>query len=189
MILSSNTIKEQFESGNWTINEEVSKLHFGPNSLDVTLSENFLVPRAGVQIIDFDSEQSLFRSITSKDIVLHPGEFMLGSVNEVIDCSKPVLYKGLWEYFIPMYEGRSTIARLALSSHLSAGFGDYGFKGSFTLELKNNASWKIPLKPGIRIGQVYFMQVDSNITKSGIYRGYDQTDSKPQAPILGKNRI
>lgn len=190
MILSSSKILEQFEAGNWKINKAVKDIKHGPNSIDVTLSKYILEPTEQGDVLDLEVDrEDLYKEKEVKhSLNFWRGAFMLGSTQEVIDCSKPVKVDGEFKYFIPMYEGRSTLARLGLLSHLSAGFGDYGFKGSFTLELKNVGSWILKLKPGMRIGQVYFEEVDEDVMGS-YYEGYDQTDGKPQAPRLGKGRF
>ena len=95
-------------------------------------------------------------------------------------------FHGEHYYFVQHYEGRSTLGRMGIQSHVTAGFGDYGFKGSFTLELINNSPWPIKLKKNMRIGQVYF---EALLGERKLYDGYDQTDCKPQFPKLGKNRF
>lgn len=207
MILSRHAIINAFQSGAWKSSAPLESLNIGPNSIDVTLSPHILVPREELfdQVIDpFDSENSeglvekLFepRLICEKygHHVFHANnpfntQFLLGSVNEKFDCSAPLNIGGVDRYFAPMYEGRSTVARLGVQSHVSAAFGDYGFDGSFTLEIVNNSPWTITLRRNIRIGQVYFIEVDDGVLQSPKYSGYDQSDCQPAVPRLGPGRF
>lgn len=213
MILSGRLIKEVLSSGVWKCNTPHSSLTVGPNSVDVTLCKTILVPNFGdnehyTKILDpiankiycrsphgnseYDlSERDLFseKTISSEGFVLAPGKFILASVNESFDCQNPI-YDG--RIFAPMYEGRSTLARIGLLSHISAAFGDYGFKGSFTLEMVNLSPWSIKITPDMRIGQVYFQEVYNRgelFPIEDVYDGYDQRDCKPQAPRLGNGRF
>lgn len=198
MILSGENIKKAFKEGVWTCNKSINELNFGPNSVDVTLSGDWLTPREDVvsvstEIIEYNrgifvdsSCGELYTEQHYREYPLDHGDFALSSVNEVINCSEPLEIDGKVYKFVPMYEGRSTMARLGVQSHLSAGFGDYGFKGSFTLEIVNHAPWSITFKEGMRIGQVYFISVDDSVK---LYEGYDQTDGKPQHPRLGSGRF
>ncbi|BES79880.1 trimeric dUTP diphosphatase [Yersinia phage YerA41] len=212
MILSGRLIREVLKIGSWKSNTSVELLNIGPNSVDVTLSDNVLIPNFknsdhtnyvldpvtntivsnnlnGKDTYDLN-DHKLFKEfvIPQSGFILNPGEFILGSVNESFNCMEPYENK----VFAPMYEGRSTLARIGLLSHISAAFGDYGFNGSFTLEIVNLSPWSIKLTPDMRIGQVYFQEVYNKgdaFEVDDIYNGYDQTDCKPQAPRLGKGRF
>ena len=82
--------------------------------------------------------------------LLHPGEFVLGSTAERI---------GLPDDLVGRIEGKSSLGRLGLLIHTTAGFVDAGFQGFITLELSNVASLPITLYPGMRIGQISFLQM------------------------------
>lgn len=193
MILSSKALKEAL-AGEWVCNKNVRDLNFGPNSVDVTLSHNFLYPRSLNKPLDPTKyNDDLFIKVNANSIIIHPGEFILGSVNEAFDCTAPLLWKTLHDdlinrYYIPMYEGRSTMARMGIQSHCSAGFGDYGFKGAFTLEISNLSPWDVVLTSGMRIGQVYFVETDKGVVGNE-YKGYDQSDCEPQVPRIGLGRF
>jgi dCTP deaminase len=173
--INSNRIKVETKSGDKT-------LKIGPNSIDVTLSDVIYVMNDYPPVVDLDKplpdELYTKRNISEKGYVLHPGDFILASVQERFIIDPRLLY-------IPHYEGRSTMARLAVLSHVSAGFGDFGFVGAFTLEIKNLGKAKIRLMPGMRIGQVYFTEV---VSPKG-YSGYDQSNFEPQLPIIGPGRF
>lgn len=160
------------------------ELKIGSNSIDVTLGNTILImenkPIAEAIDLDLPLPDNIYTEvvISEKGYRLDPGDFILGAVMERFDIN-PTLK------LVQHYDGRSTMARLGILSHVSAGFGDYGFNGAFTLEIKNLGNCAILLKPGMRIGQVYFQKVDGPIE----YDGYTQSDFKPGLPRLGKDRF
>ncbi len=191
MILSGIEIERAINQGDWPCNKEPHQLKFGPNSVDVTLSPYFLVTKHRESRAPIDLENvnvlDLFEEVYDENFILQPNELVLGSVNEKFDCARPILLgDNVYHKFVQHYEGRSTLGRMGIQSHVTAGFGDYGFKGSFTLELINNSPWPIIIKKDMRIGQVYF---ECLVGETKLYDGYDQTDCKPQYPRLGKNRF
>ncbi len=215
MKLGGEAILDQFHTANWRAYrndvpipmDELAKM-IGPNSVDVTLHKNVLVPRqnsnnesiplislgsdtAPVPVVDpYDPEALswLHGGIEEKGFALQPGGFVLAAVQERFVCSAPVIINGEKTYFAPMYEGRSTCARLGLESHLSAGFGDYGFGGAFTLELSLHLPFPLLLRAGMRIGQVAFEQVYRPKVYRGAYSEENHYDG-PVAPKLGKERF
>jgi dCTP deaminase len=124
--------------------------------------------------------------LSSEDTIgMFPNDFYLAHTAERFDCSAPLEINGRETYFIPMLEGRSTVARCGLSVHSSAGYGDVGFSSSWTLEL--TTALPIILRPGDRIAQVFFIEASSGTVKyDGAYT--DQHDG-PRAPVLGKERF
>lgn len=197
MILSGKYIKNAIQEGFWTSNKKAEELKFGPNSVDVTISSHYYVAKRIIDPDLFDPETGaidlekidsadLFEEVEDESFVLQPGILVLGSVNERFDCVEPLPINGENHNFVQHYEGRSTLGRVGIQSHVTAGFGDYGFKGSFTLELINNSPWPIILKKGMRIGQVYFETLAGEAER---YNGYDQVDCKPQLPRLGQGRF
>jgi dCTP deaminase len=199
MILSGKAIKQAIQNDVWSCNKPISELQFGSNSVDVTLSGEYLVstnpfgPSFYDNYIDLENcnIEELFLEEQHEEFLLYPHHLVLTSVNEMFDCSKPYYFtidddRKHYSHWVQHYEGRSTLGRMGIQSHMTAGFGDYGFKGAFTLELINNSPWPIILRKGMRIGQVYFEAVLGEVDK---YDGYDQTDGKPQYPKLGKGRF
>lgn len=163
MILSGLEIKKLISNGRIICNTDPSLLHFGENSVDVTLANRFLLPdpfrgRA------YRLGAVPYREYVGYSLTLEQWGFALGSVREsfLIDPSL-----GL----VQMYEGRSTVARSGVFTHLSAGFGDVGFFGAFTLELLNVFPAAVELRVGDRVGQISFMRVEGELGKgySGIY--------------------
>lgn len=195
MILGTHDLRECFRNGGpWEAFKNGQKvnsedLRIGPNSIDVTLHNKILVPdklewslNPRNPTIDVSN---LFDSYTINEVYsLRPFKSILASVNERFDCTVP--YAGC--RYVQMIEGRSTLGRLFLNVHSTAGFGDYGFKGAFTLEITNLSPWAIELTPGMRIAQVYFQQVSLPQLYEGAYNGQEHYDG-PIAPTLGPDRF
>lgn len=206
MLIGNKLIKKYLDNGQlraWKGTDESlseSELKIGTNSIDVTLGSVIYITRPMPVYMYYEDEgrglsidgthstidlskpfpKDIYQSSTIPDIgyVLEPNEFILASVNERFDCADL--------NWVQHYEGRSTMARVGVLSHVSAGFGDYGFNGSFTLEIKNLGHHSVIIYPDMRIGQVYFENVtDCDVT----YKGYSQTDCLPALPITGKDRI
>lgn len=197
MILGGRILGKLFsENGSWAayrLGNRTHDLHIGPNSIDVTLGDQILIPH-----IYFDHEQDknvpIFVDPTNCDYSIYspgvlpwnlePGAMILGVTQERFDCSHAVTIGNRQRHFAPMIEGRSTFARLGLSIHSSAGFGDYGFNGCFTLEIINQGMFTLKITAGLRLGQVFFMEVEQPLEYKGVY------NSKTiLGPILGKDRV
>jgi dCTP deaminase len=196
MNLSHKHIKAAFDTGLWKAwrnGKQVSsdQLTINPNSVNVSLGKTILIPKIisnsrYIELHNAESVEWLQYSIGYVGYPFEPGQFMLGHVRERFDCSAPIASgDGALHYFAPMIEGRSTVARCGLSIHETAGFGDFNFSSTFTVEL----SCKLPIKlhEGDEIAQVYFTEVsDGSVGYQGAYTS--QHDA-PKAPVLGKDRF
>ena len=154
VILSDRSIGEELEAGRIVI-EPLDRTHIQPSSVDLRLDHRFLVFRNHTMpVIDVKSDLSdLTESVEAADdhpLILHPGEFILGSTLERV-----VLPDDL----VARLEGKSSLGRLGLLIHSTAGFVDAGFDGQITLELSNVANLPITLYPGMKIGQISFMRM------------------------------
>lgn len=126
--------------------------------------------------------------------LLIPGEFYIGSVNERFNCTQTIdILQGHGRTgqsraacFVQHYDGRSTCGRLGIQSHMTAGFGDYGFAGAFTLEIQ--VAVPIKVYPGMRIGQVFFTEAYMPEKYQGSYNGDNHYDG-PVVPALGPDRF
>ena len=98
--------------------------------------------------------------------MLHPGEFVLGSTLEL--CTLPDDLAG-------RLEGKSSLGRLGLLTHSTAGFIDPGFSGHITLELSNVANLPITLWPGMKIGQLCILRLTSPAEHPTAARGPDRS--------------
>jgi dCTP deaminase len=128
-----------------------------PSSIDVRLDrffrvfENHRYPHIDPSVEQSDLTREV-EAIGDEPFVLHPGEFVLGSTYEVVTLPNNVAAR---------LEGKSSLGRLGLLTHSTAGFIDPGFSGHVTLELANVATLPILLYPGMKIGQVCFFQMTS----------------------------
>ncbi len=128
-----------------------------PSSIDVRLDRFFrLFDNHKYAFIDpAEQQDELTRLIevdSSEPFILHPGEFVLGSTYEFVTLPDDVAAR---------LEGKSSLGRLGLLTHSTAGFVDPGFKGHVTLELSNVATLPIKLWPGMKIGQLCFFKLTS----------------------------
>jgi dCTP deaminase len=128
-----------------------------PSSIDVRLDRFFRVfENHKYPHIDPATDQpDLTRMVEpegDEPFILHPGEFVLGSTYEVVTLPDDVAAR---------LEGKSSLGRLGLLTHSTAGFIDPGFSGHVTLELSNVATLPIKLWPGMKIGQLCFFRLSS----------------------------
>ncbi|MGB3302172.1 dCTP deaminase [Gordonia sp. (in: high G+C Gram-positive bacteria)] len=156
MLLSDRDIRAEIESGRLGIDPYDPAL-VQPSSVDVRLDSLFRVfNNTKYTHIDPAKRQdeltTLVEPAADEPFVLHPGEFVLGSTLEV--CSLPDDLAG-------RLEGKSSLGRLGLLTHSTAGFIDPGFSGHITLELSNVANLPITLWPGMKIGQLCLFRLTS----------------------------
>lgn len=154
MIFSDISIKEAVASGRITI-DPYDESMVQPSSIDLRCDPSFRVfENHRYALIDPKAPQDdLTKGVTATEgdpFILHPGEFVLGSTLETI---------GLADDVVARLEGKSSLGRLGLLIHSTAGFIDPGFKGQVTLELSNVANLPIAIYPGMKIGQVSFYQM------------------------------
>jgi dCTP deaminase len=128
-----------------------------PSSIDVRLDRFFrLFDNHKYAYIDPREDQpdmTRFVEVKADEaFVLHPGEFVLGSTYEFVTLPDNIAAR---------LEGKSSLGRLGLLTHSTAGFVDPGFKGHVTLELANVSSLPIKLWPGMKVGQLCFFQLSS----------------------------
>src|SRR5436189_2995551 len=128
-----------------------------PSSIDVRLDRYFRVfENHKYPHIDPAADQSELTREVAPDgddpFILHPGEFALGSTYEVVSLPDDIASR---------VEGKSSLGRLGLLTHATAGFVDPGFSGHVTLELANVATLPIKLDPGMKLGQVGFLRLTS----------------------------
>tara|TARA_Y100000996_G_C22557595_1_gene656150 strand:+ start:3427 stop:4023 length:597 start_codon:yes stop_codon:yes gene_type:complete len=154
MVLSDRTIKEEIAAGRIVINP-LGDNAIQPASVDVHLDNDFLVFRnSRMPFIDVrQGVEDLTEKVQiddDKPFILHPGEFVLGSTLEHIE---------LPDDLVARVEGKSSLGRLGLLIHSTAGYVDPGFKGHLTLELSNVANLPITLYFGMKIGQLSYLKL------------------------------
>lgn len=156
MILSDGTIRKLLTDQRLVI-DPLEEGQIQPASVDVRLGNEFLVFRNhSCEVIDpFARPADLMERVIVADgdaFVLHPGEFVLGTTHEAI---------GLPDDIVARVEGKSSLGRLGLLIHATAGFVDPGWqRGQITLELSNVATLPIKLWPGMKVGQLSFHMLD-----------------------------
>lgn len=156
MLLSDRDIASQIDSGRVALEPYDPEL-IQPASIDVRLDRWFrLFDNHRYAVIDPAHEQKNLTRLVDvspdEPFVLHPGEFVLGSTYERVTLPDDVAAR---------LEGKSSLGRLGLLTHSTAGFIDPGFSGHVTLELSNTATMPILLYPGMKIGQLCFFQLSS----------------------------
>ncbi|MGA7096632.1 MAG: dCTP deaminase [Acidimicrobiia bacterium] len=172
MIFSDRSIREAIESGSIQI-DPFEPSFVQPSSVDLRVGQGFRVfvnHRYG-QIDPRHPQTDLTQLVdTGEDdpFMLHPGEFVLGSTLERIKLGNDVVAR---------LEGKSSLGRLGLLIHSTAGFIDPGFQGHITLELSNVATLPIAIYPGMKIGQISFYQMT---TAADVPYGSPQLGSKYQ---------
>lgn len=163
--LSDGTIRNCIKSGDLRIDPLPADEQYQPASLDVRLSEEFLVPSLPNEhppAVEFvvdpkKGRMPRWEELESPDgIVLEPNEFVLGSTVERI---------GLPDDVVARVEGRSSLGRLGILVHATAGFIDPGFEGRVTLEIYNLLSFPVLLRPGGRVAQVVFQTIDQPVER------------------------
>jgi dCTP deaminase len=156
VLLSDRDIKAEVEAKRLGIDPYDESL-VQPSSVDVRLDRMFRVfeNHRYPHIDPAEEQEDLTRLVETKDeeaFILHPGEFVLGSTYEVISLADDLAAR---------LEGKSSLGRLGLLTHSTAGFIDPGFSGHVTLELSNVATLPIKLWPGMKIGQVCVFRLTS----------------------------
>lgn len=186
MVLTGHEIQRQMELGTIHISPFIPA-HIGANSYDVTLNHKLLV-----YSLDDSGHLDMKRNnpttnlmIPPEGMILKPGTLYIGCTNETATSRR----------YVPMFEGRSSIGRLGINTHITAGFGDVGWGyiadengelqcqfPTWTLEIE--VVHPIRVYPDVRIGQVYFMTPDGQLS---FYKGKYSRQKEPQASQLYKD--
>lgn len=182
MVLSDRTIAIEVASGRIVV-DPLDPDDIQPSSIDLHLGAEFRVFRnSRYPYIDPSREQpDLTERVVAtpgEPFVLHPGEFALGVTEEHI---------GLPDDIVARLEGKSTLGRLGLMIHSTAGYIDPGWRGRITLELSNVANLPILLTPGMKIGQVSFTRMTTPVDRPYGHaelgsRYQDQSGATPARP-------
>ena len=173
MVLSDRSIKEALASGRIEI-DPLGEDCIQPSSVDLHIDQFYRVFRNhSERVIDVKEAQEDLTELIDvgmdKPMILHPGEFMLGSTLERVAIANDLVGR---------LDGKSSLGRLGLVIHSTAGFIDAGWDGHITLELSNMANLPITLYTGMKIGQISFFQMTTEADRpygaSGLgskYRG------------------
>lgn len=147
--------------------------HLNPASYDLTLSPHLRVeiplawtwPEHIIDVANVKPGYTQAHEMEAEGYVLPPGAFVLGATNEVVDLPDTLAAR---------VEGKSSLGRLGLAVHITAGFIDPGFTGSITLEIANLMNRPIRLRPGMRIAQIAFTPMHSAPAVSYAQTGHYQ---------------
>ncbi|MGI8631267.1 MAG: dCTP deaminase [Solirubrobacterales bacterium] len=160
MVLSDRTIKQEIADGRLSFDPYDETL-VQPSSVDVRVDGQFRVfNNSRYPFIDvrrpMEGLTELVEPAEGEPFILHPGEFVLGQTLERVK---------LPDDLVARLEGKSSLGRLGLLIHSTAGFVDAGFEGNLTLELSNVANLPITLYQGMPIGQISFMRMDGPVER------------------------
>lgn len=155
MVLSDSTIREEIDAGRIAI-DPFDPGMIQPSSIDLRVDSSYRVfNNSRYPYIDVKQPMEELTELVTTDedepFILHPGEFVLGQTLEKV---------GIPDDLVARLEGKSSLGRLGLLIHSTAGFVDAGFSGNLTLELSNVANLPITIYHGMPIGQLSFMRMD-----------------------------
>ena len=172
MVLSDKSIREELGNGGIVI-DPIGDDALQPSSVDLRVDRYFRVFRNDTTpyIDPKQAQEDLTELVEVADgeaFILHPGEFVLGSTLERVQLGPELVAR---------LEGKSSLGRLGLLIHSTAGFVDSGWNGHLTLELSNVANLPIAIYPTMKIGQISFLRMT---TKAEHPYGGDATKSKYQ---------
>jgi dCTP deaminase len=159
-VLSDRDIRTALQEGTVRI-EPYDPHDLQPSSVDLHLDRSFRVFRNNrYAFIDVRAPQPDLTELLTiehdEPFILHPGEFVLGQTHEWVELPNDLVAR---------LEGKSSLGRLGLLIHSTAGYVDPGWKGNLTLELSNVANLPIALYSGMRIGQISFFKMSSEVDR------------------------
>lgn len=177
MILSDRDIRAKIDEGRITVQSEnpevLNQIH--ASSMDMRLGAHFKIYKhSKYPVLDpknmdsFEGVSQLIELKNGEPFIVQPGEFVLGVTEETI---------GLPDDIVARVEGRSSLGRLGIVVHSTAGFVDAGFEGTITLEISNLNRMPVALYPGMRVCQLAFetmtspAEVPYNVKKCSKYQG------------------
>ena len=189
MILSDADILRRLEEGDLVVEPlDDPDIQIQPASVDLRLGREFLeFQHANIPCIHPNSENEVDEYVEETvvdegdEFILHPGDFVLGTTHERV---------AIPDDLIAHVEGRSSLGRLAIVVHATAGLADPGFQGHITLELSNLGTAPVALTPGMRISQLTFTELKTPADRPyGEERGSKYQDqSGPQASKIRGDR-
>jgi len=182
-VLSDKDIERLIKGGRLKV-DPYEPDHLQPSSIDITLDSTFLV-RNNLQILEVDPrspEPDLMSSVTlpeGKYAALEPGGFVLGSTREWVELDDKIVAR---------IEGRSSLGRLGLVIHSTAGYVDPGWKGTLTLEIGNIGPFMLQLWPGMKIGQISFLNLSSPARRPYGSEGLGSKYQGQRGPVASRGK-
>ena len=172
-ILSDKTIKEYLEEGKIVIDPLKDEQQIQPSSVDMRLGDEFKVFKViRKPYIDPKDEEDIAEYMESSTVpegeafIIHPNEFALATTQEYVKVPDDLVAR---------VEGRSSMGRLGVTMHVTAGYVDPGFEGRITLEISNIGAMPVALYPGQRVCQLVF---ETMTTPAEVPYGHPKRNSK-----------
>ena len=167
-VLSDQDIGRELAYGDLDVSPVDLDEQLQPNSLDIRLSDEFLLMKDNGLVIDVSEglTEDDYERITSDSITIGPNGFLLATTVETFSIPN---------YLYGQVHGRSSIGRLGLEIHSTAGLIDSGYEGEITFEISNNSDRAITIHSGMRIAQVVFHRLESKCNNP-----YSSEDNKYQ---------
>lgn len=172
-ILSDKTIKEYLEEGKIVIDPLNDEQQIQPSSVDMRLGDEFKVFKViRKPYIDPKDEEDITEYMESSTVpegeafIIHPNEFALATTQEYVKVPDDLVAR---------VEGRSSMGRLGVTMHVTAGYVDPGFEGRITLEISNIGAMPVALYPGQRVCQLVF---ETMTTPAELPYGHPKRNSK-----------
>lgn len=172
-ILSDKTIKEYLEEGKIVIDPLKDEQQIQPSSVDMKLGDEFKVFKViRKPYIDPKDEEDIAEYMESSTVpegeafIIHPNEFALATTQEYVKVPDDLVAR---------VEGRSSMGRLGVTMHVTAGYVDPGFEGRITLEISNIGAMPVALYPGQRVCQLVF---ETMTTPAELPYGHPKRNSK-----------
>ena len=172
-ILSDKTIKEYLEEGKIVIDPLKDEQQIQPSSVDMRLGDEFKVfKEIRKPYIDPKDEEDIAEYMESSTVpeveafIIHPNEFALATTQEYVKVPDDLVAR---------VEGRSSMGRLGVTMHVTAGYVDPGFEGRITLEISNIGAMPVALYPGQRVCQLVF---ETMTTPAELPYGHPKRNSK-----------
>jgi dCTP deaminase len=184
MVLSDRSIREALSAGRVAI-DPFDESCLQPASVDLRLDSVFRVFRhsrhAYIDLAqDMDDLTEVVDASENGPFMLHPGEFVLGSTLERVTLGHDIVGR---------LEGKSSLGRLGLLTHVTAGFCDPGFSGYLTLELSNVSNLPITLYKGMRVGQISFFEMTTPAARPYGSAGLESHYQDQRGPTPSRYRL
>ena len=183
-ILSDKTIKEYLEEGKIVIDSLKDEQQIQPSSVDMRLGDEFKVFKViRKPYIDPKDEEDIAEYMESSTVpegeafIIHPNEFALATTQEYVKVPDDLVAR---------VEGRSSMGRLGVTMHVTAGYVDPGFEGRITLEISNIGAMPVALYPGQRVCQLVF---ETMTTPAELPYGHPKRNSKYMKQLKPESSI
>lgn len=154
MILTDQEIQKKLKNKEIEITPKPDLEQLQPCSIDLRLSNEFWTINPSEEVLDIYTQEPKYTILQADAIILPPNQFLLATTREKVKIPNNLCAR---------VEGRSSLARLGLAVHITAGFIDAGFNGQITLEIKNQSPNSILIHSDMRICQITFEELTGEV--------------------------